>query len=93
MPEGATTKDYATLRDDVDALRKDLANLTEKMRGMSGERFESARAQAREAAQRVRDRGQAAVDEVGHRIEERPLTSVAVAFGVGMLIGRLLDRR
>ncbi len=93
MAEGTTTKETANLRDDLDALRKDVSKLTDDVRGIASERVSAARDRARDTAYRARDRGEAVASEVGHRIEERPLTSVAVAFGVGMLIGRLLDRR
>jgi len=93
MPDGATTKENANLRDDLDALRKDVAKLSEDVRSIAGDRIGAARDRARDTANWARERGEAAANEVGHRIEERPLTSVAVAFGVGMVIGRLLDRR
>jgi ElaB/YqjD/DUF883 family membrane-anchored ribosome-binding protein len=36
--------------------------------------------------------GQQRLDELTEQIEERPLTSVLIAFGIGVLIGKLFDR-
>jgi ElaB/YqjD/DUF883 family membrane-anchored ribosome-binding protein len=41
----------------------------------------------------LRENGAAFATTVQHEIEERPLTSMAVAFGAGFLLGKLLDRR
>ena len=85
-------QDFNALKNDLDALRSDIAKLSDTVRGIAGDGVQSATARVRETAGRVRDSGAAMTEEFGHRIEERPLLSVAVAFGVGMLIGRLLDR-
>ena len=36
--------------------------------------------------------GRQALDDLTDRIEERPLASILIAFGVGLLFGRMLDR-
>jgi ElaB/YqjD/DUF883 family membrane-anchored ribosome-binding protein len=37
-------------------------------------------------------RGREGVAAVEHQIEERPLLSMLVAFGIGVLIGKLINR-
>jgi ElaB/YqjD/DUF883 family membrane-anchored ribosome-binding protein len=40
----------------------------------------------------AKDQGRQALDDLADRIEERPVSSVLIAFGVGVLLGRLFDR-
>ncbi len=85
-------KDIDSLKADLNALRSDLAALTEslKERGYheARARFDKAKAQASEA----REQAAQMAGNVGHQIEERPLTSVLTAFGVGFVLGKLLGR-
>lgn len=48
---------------------------------------------ARRVAGRARDAGSRAVERVQDKVEERPITSVLIALGVGVLLGRILKRR
>lgn len=47
----------------------------------------------RDAWEAAQSRGQKAVEDVGNRIEEKPIPSVLIALGVGLLVGRLLGMR
>jgi len=44
------------------------------------------------AARKAADQALAARDKLSSAIEERPLTAVLIAFGVGALLGRLMRR-
>lgn len=90
------TADTAKLQSDVDALRKDLAEVTKTLKTMTGETY---RSKAQHAAERVREVSGQAREQVDHardvavdQVRERPLTTVALTFGVGMLVGRLLRK-
>jgi len=48
---------------------------------------------ATDKAERVAASGRQAAENMQDAVRERPMTSVFVAFGVGVLIGHLLDRR
>jgi len=91
-----TTADTAKLQADVDALRKDLAEVTKTRRTMAGEgaqtRTQAAAERIREVSDQARDRFDHAREVAVERVRERPLSSVAVTFGVGLLIGRLLQK-
>ena len=40
----------------------------------------------------AKNQGRQALDDLADHIEERPVSSVLIAFGVGILLGRLFDR-
>ena len=80
-------------RRDFAALRKDMAALMSSMGDAASTQKQRAYAAAGETAEKLKKRGAAAVHSVEGEIEARPLTSVAVAFGVGFVLGKLLDRR
>lgn len=91
-----TTADNAKLQADVDALRSDLAEITKTLKAMGGQAAET-RTQA--AAERIREVTGQARDQFDHargvavdQVRDKPLASVAVTFGIGLLIGRLLHK-
>ncbi|CAM3295195.1 DUF883 family protein [Thalassospira profundimaris] len=91
-----TTADNAKLQADVDALRSDLAEITKTLKTMGGQAAET-RTQA--AAERIREVTGQARDQFDHargvavdQVRDKPLASVAVTFGIGLLVGRLLHK-
>jgi len=89
--------DLRSLREDFSKLGKDVMNATKHGAGHASE---VARAEARkrleqlgDAVDTARERGMSAKHDVERRIEEHPLAAVMVALGVGVVIGKLLDRR
>ncbi|UKV16849.1 hypothetical protein L6172_11270 [Thalassospiraceae bacterium SW-3-3] len=91
-----TDTDNAKLQADVEALRKDLAEVTKTLKTMGSDRANSV---AQSAAERVREVSGQVHDQFDHargvavdQVRERPLTSVAVTFGIGMLVGGLLRK-
>jgi len=81
----ADNTEMEQLKSDLASLRKDVAALTEAYKDRGVER-------ARATAEGVRDQASQAAQTVSHQIEDRPYTSVLSAFGIGLIIGRLLDR-
>ena len=47
---------------------------------------------ARDQFDQVRRQAEGQAEQVGSHIKERPFTSVLSAFGVGLLIGKLISR-
>ncbi|WP_033070025.1 DUF883 family protein [Thalassospira australica] len=91
-----TTADTAKLQADVDALRGDLAEVTKTLKTMGGQTAES---KTQAAAERIREVSGQAREQIDHargvavgQVRENPLASVAVTFGVGLLVGRLLQK-
>ena len=69
---------------DLSALRSDIAGLVTAFGQDARERVGS----AADAAKRY---GKQGADAAEHQITEHPFASVGIAFGVGMLMGRLLN--
>lgn len=89
----ATEKDIHEIKSDVDSLKSDLRSLTDSLKRQAESQARAGYAKAREAGDKVRHQAQQGAAMVEDQIEERPLISVLTAFGVGFLIGKLLDRK
>ena len=92
--------DYDTLQQEISDLRRDFSTLLESLRGRGDGVARDAEATIRDLAsqaQRVYDdlsRGSRdSLHAVGRTIEERPLVSILIAFVLGFIGSRLLDRR
>lgn len=89
--------DLHQLREDLDAIRHDLARLSQASVDVGKEKVHRARERAEEkledAYARVRHEGERAFDTVQQTVEERPITSLLTAFGVGMLMGKLMSEK
>lgn len=99
--------DYGQVREDLQKLREDLSKLTkslaegqkdnishlrDEIRKESRAAFDQVKRRGDEAINHARDAGTKAVDEVEHKIEERPFLSIIIMFLAGLLVGRLMDR-
>lgn len=89
--------DVVALQADLSAALKDLVSVSKSEAGEVKDRLES---QLREKLSRLSDkaddlaqRGRRAVEGLEGAIEEKPLQSVGIALGVGLLIGVLLARK
>ena len=85
MEERALRQDVESLRDDLNQLRSDLG-------GMTSQLYSRAREGVGGAMEYAQDQGSEALKNIQHHIEDRPLASVGIALGVGLLIGALLRR-
>lgn len=85
-------KDVEELRSEFANLRSDVSKLTDTMKKLYGDTAAEGRTRARQAAERSRERARETVGTFEEEISERPLTSIAAAFGIGFIIGKLLDR-
>lgn len=89
----ATQKDIEALHAELGQLRKDMASMAGTLRDMASDFGASAYQRVRASASEARHRAERAAEEVSSTIEERPLTSLLVAFVVGLLLGTLFGRR
>ena len=100
----AVKQDTDAVRDDLNALRSDIASLAATVKELmvgkareassaAGENLDELRDRVEQMAEQLRDRGRAASEKLQRQVEERPLTSLLVAFAAGLVISRLLDRR
>lgn len=93
----AIREDLAVLRSDLSAALRDVIDAGRAEAGDARERLEEAlRAKIEklsDAADSVAERGRDAMDAIEAHVEEKPLQSLATAFGLGLLVGVLLHRR
>lgn len=82
-----------TVEDDLAALRADLKSLTATISGLAKDKSDNVRAKLGETADKAIASGKQTTENIQDTVRDRPITSVAIAFGVGMLIAHLLDRR
>jgi ElaB/YqjD/DUF883 family membrane-anchored ribosome-binding protein len=88
--------EFDTVKDDLAKLRDDIANLSNSLKDVTSdtvnEQIALIRARIDTIGGEAKQHGRAALSDLTDRIEERPLTSVLIAFGVGLLAGKLFDR-
>jgi ElaB/YqjD/DUF883 family membrane-anchored ribosome-binding protein len=94
MADGSTERpEFAAVLEDVAALKRDLAAV---LRHRAGERgAETVELLGDEAERLYRNavaEGKRHLATVVQRVEAQPLTSVLIAFGAGLIAGRLLSR-
>lgn len=77
--------DTAKLKAEIEKLRKDFASVTETLKELSSE-------QARESVAHLRQQAEQTGQKIEAEIRQRPITSVAAAFGLGFILAKLLDR-
>lgn len=96
--------DVEALREDLEALRSDIGSLAATVKDIMGgavrgagdaaeENIEEIRQRLERLAETARLRGRAASETIQRQVEERPITSLLVAFALGLVISRLFDRR
>jgi ElaB/YqjD/DUF883 family membrane-anchored ribosome-binding protein len=102
MADTDMTGEIRKLREDFSSLKKDLSSLMVDVREHGASRFEDAKdsasenlratgEQLRRRVQHARVRGQETVDDLGETIGGHPLQSVAMAFGFGFIVAKLMD--
>jgi ElaB/YqjD/DUF883 family membrane-anchored ribosome-binding protein len=99
-PETGTGVDFDAIIRDVAALRQDFADLMSQMKSGAfkgaNEAAENILGQLGDKANRLYDnvsaQGQRSVKAIGRQVEERPIVSLLIAFGVGFIASRLLSR-
>jgi len=91
------SKDVDTIKSDLDVLRKDLANVLETIKGTAKSRAESEidalQRRLNQITADLQTTGRDSLRAVEGQIGEKPLVSVAIAFAVGLMVGKLFDRR
>lgn len=96
-------QEFDALKSDFSKLSADLVNLTEAIRDLAGKdaqaymtKFRGAVSHANHdveaAATALGERGRESAACIAHQIRERPLASILVCLGLGLVIGKLIHR-
>jgi ElaB/YqjD/DUF883 family membrane-anchored ribosome-binding protein len=91
--DGNNQANIGDLQAEIGQLRDDLAKLADTLKIIVSNEAREGYARARGAAEDAQARAAKTADAVGHEIADRPFTSVATAFGAGILLGMLFSRR
>jgi ElaB/YqjD/DUF883 family membrane-anchored ribosome-binding protein len=86
--------------DDLAALKRDFGRLMEQVKSgavdgagkTAQDLLEQLNERASDLYDRVSEQGESSVKAISRQVEERPFTSLLVAFGVGVIASRLLSR-
>lgn len=87
------SKELEALKKDLASLRGDIGGLSQAVKSAGEQKGEAAYRSVREKGDELLKQGEDAVEKVGHKIDEKPMTSVLTAFGTGLLVGLLLNQR
>jgi ElaB/YqjD/DUF883 family membrane-anchored ribosome-binding protein len=94
---GGRDADFRALRSDLDNLRKDFGTFVSTLKNNAGDRpeaeVEAMRERIATLGNELQAMGQQQLRKVEGKIEERPYTSLAIAFAIGFVVSRVLDRR
>jgi ElaB/YqjD/DUF883 family membrane-anchored ribosome-binding protein len=96
--------DTSRLEADIEQLKADLKHLNETLVGLGKDTFESVqsesaarlealRKEADDIARRLRSKGENQYAALEAQVQEKPLLTLLAAFGLGLIISRLIDRR
>lgn len=89
----ALRNDARTLADDARALLDATAQVTDQKVTEARERLSEALASGKQAMVRAQEKACQGAQAVDKAIRDRPYQSIAIAFGVGALLGLLMTRR
>lgn len=88
----SSTEDVQAIRDDLDALKSDIASLAKTVRTTGENRVVSMRNLAEAKASDLADAGKERLENVETTIQDNPGRSVALAFAAGLLTSFLINR-
>jgi len=99
MNEDGLGNDLESLKNDVSKLQSDISDITQKLiykaKTDSGPipMKDKIIEDLKNELDRARGKGREAFESVKQKIQEKPLMSLLIAFILGLLLGKLLDRR
>jgi ElaB/YqjD/DUF883 family membrane-anchored ribosome-binding protein len=82
-------EDLQSLRDDVNKL---ISAIGDDTSDIASDTVAEARRQLKKIAKTAKKRGAESLGDVEAQIEQNPFTSIATAFGVGLIVGRLMGK-
>jgi len=86
---GESAADLQKLREDIAALKEDLARA---VRHLTRDATDEVSEEARRLYAKLSDTGGRSAAAIAREVEERPLLTLLVAFGIGFIGGSLLRR-
>jgi ElaB/YqjD/DUF883 family membrane-anchored ribosome-binding protein len=102
MADRDTNTEIRQLKEDLATLKQDMSGLTGLIRDLGAEKLDDVKSSAAENVRARREtlrrrlaatevRGRETAEDIGDAIGSRPFGSVAMAFGLGFLVAKLLE--
>lgn len=90
----ATTpeQELQELKSELAGLKTDMQQIAETMAKLARATAEQGRERIMSATEHSRRQAKEALGVLEKEVEERPMTSLAIALGVGFVLGKLFDR-
>ncbi|MDX1625445.1 MAG: hypothetical protein R3323_02920 [Wenzhouxiangellaceae bacterium] len=88
----ATEKELEELKKEFSALKGELSEIGRTVSRIAHAAKDEGQERIRDAAEHSRERARQTVSALEKEVEERPMTSLAMALGIGFILGKLLDR-
>lgn len=89
----ATQTTNQELQEQLDALRKDFAEVTSTLKNLTTEYAHQSQEKVKATAQQAQQQAKESIARAQGEVEAHPYASMAVAFGIGLVIGKVLDRK
>lgn len=86
------TQYISSLREEIERQRRELDSLVDRFKEGAGGLGTEAYERMRDTTSKARERTKDTIQVVGHKIEERPFTSLIITFVVGLVLGVLFGR-
>ncbi len=88
----ATEKELQELKKEFAALQGELSEIGKTVSQLARTATDEGRDRIRAAADQGREQARQTWSAFEKEVEERPMTSLAAALGIGFILGKLLDR-
>ena len=88
----ATEKELQELKAEFATLKEELASIGDTVGRIAHSATDEGRERVCSAASRSREQARETLSAFEKEVEERPMTSIAAALGIGFILGKLLDR-
>lgn len=88
----ATNQDSKTIEKELESLKEDLTSVKNDLRDLVDSFVGRAKSETEDLTRTARKNIRTGVTTVEDSIEQNPFTTVLIALGVGMIIGKLLSR-
>lgn len=87
-----TSNEIKELKAELASLRSDMANIGDTLAKLARATANEGREKVSDAAKYSRNQAEQTLGAFEKEVEERPMTSLAVALGMGFVLGKLIDR-
>ncbi|PTY36482.1 hypothetical protein BGP77_04060 [Saccharospirillum sp. MSK14-1] len=92
MATEKSSDELEQLKAEIAKLKTDLSDITGSLRDLTERKASEGRERVKHAANNAWEPASKAIDSAESEISHHPLSSVALSFGIGMMLGKLLSK-